>query len=186
MADDPPSDDPHAHLRRRDTDDPRRARARALKILFQADLRGADPVELRRSLEADASARQMLDDVDELAEGPPPVPTRSDPTAAAAPLDGFTCALVDGVHAHRDEVDQLISRYARRWQIPRMPVVDRTVLRLATYELLHEPTPPAVVIDEAVELAKALSTDDSGRYVNGVLESIRKDLAARGSRRPSA
>jgi len=58
-----------------------------------------------------------------------------------------------------------------------MPVVDRTVLRLATYELIHEDTSPAIVIDEAVGLAKAMSTDDSGRYVNGVLESIRRELA---------
>ena len=58
-----------------------------------------------------------------------------------------------------------------------MPVVDRTVLRMATYELLFEQTSPAVVINEAVELAKALSTDDSGRYVNGVLESVRKEIA---------
>lgn len=93
-------------------------------------------------------------------------------------LDGFTRSLVLGVHEHRERIDELISRFARRWQISRMPVVDRSVLRLATYELLYETTSPAVVIHEAVALAKDLSTDDSGRYVNGVLESVRKHLAA--------
>jgi transcription antitermination factor NusB len=120
-----------------------------------------------------------------VAELPPPKLTiLTGPTAASLPVDGFTRALVLGVHDHAGEIDELISRFARRWSISRMPVVDRTVLRLATYELLHEPTGAAVVINEAVELAKSLSTDDSGRYVNGVLESIRKEIAARRTDSP--
>lgn len=179
--------DPHPGPRRRDTDDPHHARTRALKILFQADVRGADPMALLDELDRDVAARAMLDDLDELSDAATrPASRGPGEPGQARPLDGFTRSLVAGVAAHREEIDELISRYARRWQIPRMPVVDRTVLRLATGELLHEPTPPAVVIDEAVGLAKALSTDDSGRYVNGVLESIRKDLAARGGERPSA
>lgn len=145
--------------RRSDTKDPRRSRERALKILFQADVRGTTPGETLRQLVDDDRARVMLDDGDD-------------------EVDGFTRALVGGVGEHLEEIDGLIARYARRWQISRMPVVDRTVLRLATYELLYEVTPAAVAIDEAVELAKSLSTDDSGRYVNGVLESIRKDVTA--------
>jgi hypothetical protein len=85
--------------------------------------------------------------------------------------------LVLGVADHEPRIDALIGRFARRWQIHRMPVLDRNVLRLGTYELLFEETSPAVVINEAVNLAKALSTDDSGRYVNGVLEAIRRHLA---------
>lgn len=145
--------------RRTDTKDPRRSRERALKILFQADVRGATPGDTLQLLVDDDRARVMLDDGDD-------------------EVDGFTRALVGGVGEHLEEIDGLIARYARRWQISRMPVVDRTVLRLATYELLYEVTPAAVAIDEAVELAKSLSTDDSGRYVNGVLESIRKDVTA--------
>ena len=145
--------------RRSDTKDPRRSRERALKILFQADVRGTTPGETLQQLVDDDRARVMLDDGDD-------------------EVDGFTRALVGGVGEHFEEIDGLIARYARRWQISRMPVVDRTVLRLATYELLYEVTPAAVAIDEAVELAKSLSTDDSGRYVNGVLESIRKDVTA--------
>ncbi|MFO7778074.1 MAG: transcription antitermination factor NusB [Nitriliruptoraceae bacterium] len=99
-------------------------------------------------------------------------PVRDSPPA----LDGFTRGLVLGVESHRAAIEDLITRYSRRWAISRMPVVDRNVLRLATYELLHEPTPAAVVIDEAIDLAKRLSTEDSGRFVNGVLESIRKEL----------
>ena len=158
--------------RRSDTVDPRRSRERALKILFQADLRDVDPQQVLDPLDEDASARAMLDDADGRTDAPA--------------IDGFTRTLVLGVAADRVAIDDMIGRFARRWAISRMPVVDRTVLRLAVYELLHEPTPPAVVIDEAVELAKALSTGDSGRYVNGVLESIRRNLAADREDRPGA
>jgi transcription antitermination protein NusB len=219
--------------KRDDTDDPRRSRERALKILFQADVRGVSPEDVLRTVATEAESRAMLDDLDELAPadaavagdatgegdasrgalsgavdeteaeriwreereraagrggggaGATEVPAdRDEPEGGVPPVDGFTRALVLGVHDHVAEIDELISRFARRWTISRMPVVDRTVLRLATYELLHEPTGPAVVINEAVELAKSLSTDDSGRYVNGVLESIRKDIAARRDEAP--
>jgi transcription antitermination protein NusB len=174
--------------RRTDTKDPRRSRERALKILFQADVRGVEPVTTLQRLTDDPAARAMLDDADDLTSEQELLAQAEDDAAAgttdraavrAASIDGFTRTLVLGVADHRQEVDELIARFARRWQIHRMPVVDRKVLRLATYELLHEDTSPAVVINEAVNLAKSLSTDDSGRYVNGVLESIRKHLAAR-------
>jgi transcription antitermination protein NusB len=84
---------------------------------------------------------------------------------------------VRGVADHREQLDELIQRYARRWSVGRMPVIDRNVLRLGTYELAFESTSPAVVINEVIELAKRLSTEDSGRYVNGVIESVRKHLA---------
>ena len=229
-----------AAARRTDTDDPSRSRERALRVLFQADVRGVAPSVTLARLDDDPAARALLDERDVLTEGEPvlPPPTsdeRSTSTSAGAagrdrgvgagagtgsgatrgagggtgrsgagggvsvsgkgaagasgwsdapaetdtaPLDGFTRSLVQGVEDHRVEVEGLIARYARRWAISRMPVVDRNVLRLATYELLHEPTPHAVVLDEAIGLAKRLSTDDSGRFVNGVLESIRQQLAA--------
>lgn len=164
MGDPVPSDPRRPSKRRTDTRDPRRSRERALKILFQADLRGDDPVRTLDEVTADPHARAMLDDLD-------------DRPGDAAPIDAFTRRLVEGVSEHRPEIDRTIERFARRWAIHRMPVVDRTVLRLATFELLHEDTSPAVVINEAVELAKSLSTDDSGRYVNGVLESVRRSVA---------
>jgi N utilization substance protein B len=89
----------------------------------------------------------------------------------------FAVDLVAGVGAHQDRIDELIARYAVDWTIDRMPVVDRTLLRIATYELLEHPdVPTAAVISEAVELAKAYSTDESGRFVNGVLGSIAADV----------
>jgi transcription antitermination protein NusB len=170
-----PTETPRSTRRRTDTRDPRASRARALKILFQADVRGVRATQTLDRLAGDASARAILDDADPeaLGEGRELLDPVDD-------IDGFTATLVTGVADHLGELDTLIGRYARRWQISRMPVVDRTVLRLATYELLYESTPPPVVIDEAVTLAKTLSTDDSGRYVNGVLESIRKEISARG------
>jgi N utilization substance protein B len=190
--------------RRTDTKSPHRARARALKILFQADVRGVSPQVTLQRLVDEPAAREILDAVDDLSSSgellPPVVEgamdvelVSSDHTDAGtsatsvgaaaqgeaddgAALDDFTRTLVAGVHNDRTRIDALIARFARKWQISRMPVVDRTVLRLATYELIHEDTSPAIVIDEAVGLAKAMSTDDSGRYVNGVLESIRREL----------
>jgi N utilization substance protein B len=158
--------------RRTDTSDPRRSRQRALRVLYQADLRGTSPQETLDRLDADPHSRSLLDDVD-VGDA---LDQAGDASSHAPPIDGFARQLVLGVAEHREQIDALIARFARRWSIQRMPVVDRTVLRLATYELLHEPTPPAVVIDEAVNAAKTLSTDDSGRYINGVLESVRKDL----------
>lgn len=152
--------------RRSDTTDPRRSREQALKVLFEADIRREAPADALRRVVGDAGELALLER-DPEGEG-----------LAGEPLDGFARTLVEGVGTHREAIDELISRFARRWTIPRMPVVDRNVLRLATYELLHEDTSPAVVISEAVDLAKSLSTDDSGRYVNGVLDSIRKDVAA--------
>jgi transcription antitermination protein NusB len=90
----------------------------------------------------------------------------------AAP-DPFALALVEGVDAHRALIDSLVADASVSWEIERMPIVDRTILRLATYELLEQPaTPVAVVIDEAVELAKQYSTESSGAFVNGVLSEI--------------
>jgi N utilization substance protein B len=202
--------------RRTDTADPAWSRERALRILFQADLRGVEPSVTLARVDGDAAARSLLDEHDCLADEEPILPVSAGPGGASdvastragspagisgagrreedepvrpsasgwsevastdvAALDGFTRSLVLGVEREREQVEALISRYARRWAISRMPVVDRNVLRLATYELLYEPTPPAVVLNEAIGLAKRLSTDDSGRFVNGVLESIRQEI----------
>lgn len=93
------------------------------------------------------------------------------------PADALTAELVTGVEAHRDRLDEAIAARAKGWTLARMPVLDLNVLRLAAYELAERPdVPVAVVIDEAVELAKRFSTDDSGRFVNGVLAALAKDL----------
>jgi len=85
----------------------------------------------------------------------------------------FVTQLVEGVESRLAEIDALIARFAIDWTIDRMPVIDRTLLRMATFELLARPdVPTSVVISEAVELAKGYSTEESGRFVNGVLASI--------------
>jgi N utilization substance protein B len=104
-----------------------------------------------------------------------------EPRAVVAGLpvapDPLASLLVEGVEDHRSEIDALLTDHARGWTLERMPVIDRTVLRIATYELLDRPdVPTAVVIDEAVELAKRFSTDDSGRFVNGMLAAIAKKV----------
>ncbi|MGA2037122.1 MAG: transcription antitermination factor NusB [Acidimicrobiales bacterium] len=103
-------------------------------------------------------------------------PARVLEAVPAAP-DPFALELVEGVAGHRVQIDSLVADAAVSWEIERMPVVDRTILRLATYELLEQPAiPVAVVIDEAVELAKQYSTDASGAFVNGVLSHIARQV----------
>jgi transcription antitermination protein NusB len=122
----------------------RQARKRALDILYEADLLG-------RSV-----AVVLADHLE-----------RSDPP------EDFAVALVRGVERTRLELDALIREHARGWRLERMPVVDRNLLRIGLWEILHEPdVPAAVAITEAVELAKELSTEDSGRFLNGVLARI--------------
>jgi len=122
-----------------------KARKRALDILFEADQRDSPVLDLL---------------AERIALGSPPV-------------SAYAADLVRGVTAHAARIDELISQYAEGWTLDRMPAVDRNVLRIGVYELLWaDDVPDAVVIDEAVELAKALSTDDSPAYVNGVLGAI--------------
>jgi transcription antitermination protein NusB len=123
-----------------------KARKRALDLLFEADLRGLDAVTVL---------------ADRLAAGTDP------------PVPAYAVELVEGVTAHRPRIDELLSSYAEGWTLDRMPGVDRAVLRIGVYELLWcDGVPDAVAIDEAVELAKSLSTDESPRFVNGVLGRI--------------
>jgi N utilization substance protein B len=127
----------------------RAARKQALDILYEADL-------LERSV-ANVLVHHLR------GEEPP---------------DDYALSLVRGVDRNRAELDVLIETNAKDWTIPRMPVIDRNLLRIATFEILHaDDVPIAVAIDEAVELAKQLSTDDSPRFVNGLLARIAKDHA---------
>src|SRR3712207_1003386 len=123
-----------------------KARKRAVDILYEAELRGRDRIELLRERVAD--------------ENTPPV-------------NEHTVRLVEGVAGHAARIDELIDRHAHGWSIERLPDVDRAILRMAVFELLWvDDVPDPVVIDEAVELARSLSTDDSPAYVNGVLGAI--------------
>jgi transcription antitermination protein NusB len=119
-----------------------KARKRALDLLFEADQRGIDPLTL-------------------IAERA----GKTDP-----PLAEYAITLVEGVQAHRTRIDELLATYSQGWIVERMPAVDRQILRIGTFELLWcDDVPDAVAVDEAVELAKALSTDDSPSFVNGLL-----------------
>lgn len=129
-----------------------KARKRAVDLLFEADARGVDAIAL------------LADRI-----GSPDVP----------PINDYTIELVEGVTARRAEIDKLIADHAEGWALQRMPAVDRAVLRLGAYELLWaSDVPAAVAIDEAVELAKTLSTDDSPRFVNGVLAQLSREAAS--------
>jgi N utilization substance protein B len=102
---------------------------------------------------------------------------------AAQPIEveEYAADLVRGVAEDVDHIDDLLGRHARGWTVARMPVIDRTLLRMASYELLHRPDVPRnVIINEAVELAKRYSTDDSGRFVNGVLAAIATEAGRAG------
>jgi len=132
----------------------RKARKRALDVLYEADLRGLPVREVLASY------------VDRLA---PPKPEHL----------GYAIALVEGVAEHADRIDELIASYAEGWTLDRMPVVDRNLARIAVYELIfRDDIDDPVAITEAVELARTLSTDDSPRFLNGVLGRI-ADYATR-------
>jgi len=123
------------------------ARRCALDILFQADIRGESAT--------DAMADWIADERE---------------------VPEFARELVLGVSTHLQELDKLIGDYAEDWTVERMAVVDRNILRLAVYELLHrDDVPPSAAISEAVVAAKELSTEDSGRFVNGILGRVARD-----------
>lgn len=91
--------------------------------------------------------------------------------------DPYVQDIVRGVARHRDDLDALIARYAKGWRIDRMPAVDRILLRMASWELVHRPdVPTGAVLSEAVELAGRFSTEDSGRYLNGVLAAVAREV----------
>jgi N utilization substance protein B len=122
-----------------------KARKRALDVLYESELR-------------DAAVDAVL--AEHAARGAPPVPA-------------YSSVLVNGVIAHRERIDELLESYAVGWTLDRMPPVDRNLLRLGVFELLWvDDVPDGVAISEAVELASTLSTEDSPRFVNGVLARI--------------
>ncbi len=130
----------------------------------------SDPLGSRR--ESRERALTLLYEADLKGESPGAVLD-----AQPVPPDAFTAALVRGVSECLGELDELIRRFSRGWSLERMPVVDRALLRIALFELAHLPdVPKGVVISEAVELAKQYSTDDSGRFINGMLSAIALEL----------
>ena len=127
-----------------------KARKRAVDAVFAADLRKISPLTL-------------LDDVAELA-----VDRQNQDV-----IFGYAREIVQGVVDNHEEIDDLLETYSQGWQLDRMPTLDRAILRVAVWEILHNAdVPDAVAVNEAVELAKEFSTDDSGSFVNGLLSRI--------------
>jgi transcription antitermination protein NusB len=125
-----------------------KARKRAVDVLFESEQRNLPSV-------------QVLSE--RIAQADPPVPE-------------YTVSLVEGVAAHRERIDEVLSTYSQGWALDRMPAVDRALLRLGAFEILFcEDVPDAVAVNEAVDLARSLSTDDSPAFVNGVLARVLAD-----------
>jgi N utilization substance protein B len=109
------------------------------------------------------------------------------PTAEEAEIRLFADPLIRGVLAHGAAIDELIKSHAKNWELHRLAAVDRNVMRLAIFEMLHrEDIPPAVSINEAVEIAKKFSTQDSGKFVNGILDKIRGEIGRETSQSPKS
>jgi N utilization substance protein B len=126
-----------------------KARKQALDLLYETDIRGTNAVEI-------LIARDIP------AEGPD-----------ARPIREYTRELINGVSVHRRKIDELITTYAQGWDMDRLPAVDRNILRLGIYEILwSNAVPTSVAIDEALDLARELSSDDSSKYIHGVLGRI--------------
>jgi N utilization substance protein B len=131
-----------------------KARKRALDVLFESEVRG---------LALDGTLQDHLDDREK-------------------PMNDYTVVLVRGVAEHRRRIDELLSAYSEGWTLDRMPSVDRNVLRLGVFEVLHvDDVPDAVAISEAVNLVRDLSTDESPAFVNGVLGNIVRNKASLGA-----
>jgi len=130
----------------------RQSREYALQVLFQCDLNDDAPKDVLENFWSDP---QATDEVRVFAE-----------------------SLVHGVIEQGETIDERIRRASDRWKLERMAVVDRNVLRLGVYELGKQESPPAVVIDEAIEIAKRFGSGDSGKFIHAILDSVRAELAA--------
>ncbi len=132
-----------------------RSRQRALQVLFQADLR-QQPVE--DALRSYYDSLHSEEDVE-----------------TKLPPDPFTEELARGASACSAEIDQRIAAHSEHWRLARMPAVDRNILRVAIYEMVWVKTPPAVVINEALELARRFSGEESVPFINGILDAVRRE-----------
>jgi N utilization substance protein B len=154
----------------------REARERAVQFLFQHDLN--PPEDLNRALEEFWQTQRAAAIAGE--KGPATwgqVVELPPPTAEEAETRLFADPLIRGVIEHRDAIDEQIKSRAKNWELHRIATVDRNIMRLAIYEMLYrEDIPPIVSINEAVDIAKKFSTQDSGKFVNGILDKIKGEL----------
>ncbi len=132
-----------------------RSRHRAVQILYQCDL---------RKISVDDALANYYDSL------------YSEEQEKRPPRDGFMEELVRGTAAQAPEIDKQIVEHSANWRLERMPAVDRNIIRMAIYELMAKKIPPAIVIDEALDLSRRFSGDESVSFVNGILDSIRKQI----------
>lgn len=136
----------------------RQARERALQALYQMDATGGGPDE------ALAALRDSAEEKDD-----------------AATLH-YAEVLLRGVTEHRETIDEIIQAHSANWRLERMARVDRNVLRMATFELLHRPdVPRKVVLNEAIDVAKRFGTEESGAFINGILDNISREVQPRSN-----
>jgi len=154
----------------------REARERAVQFLFQHDLNPPDNLELELATFWNSQRAAAIEDEKgaakwgEVTELPPP-------TVEEAEMRLFAEPLIRGTLEHRDAIDEKIKAHAKNWDFHRIAAVDRNIMRLAIYEMLHrQDIPPVVSINEAVDIAKKFSTEDSGKFVNGILDKVRGEI----------
>ena len=151
----------------------REARERAVQFLFQHDLNPPEdpPAALEHFWESQRAAA-IAEDKGAATWGEPVALAPATPEELA--IREFADPLIRGTLEHRDEADAIITKHAKNWELHRIAAVDRNVLRLAIYEMLHrDDIPPVVSINEAVDIAKKFSTQDSGKFVNGILDHVK-------------
>jgi len=163
------------------------SREMAVQMLYQSDLGGSPLPQIFHSFDlAEYLTREELGERKKDGQEPP---TREEEKAEymrrkrqAEEAFAFAQGLVTGTIDHREQVDALIREQADNWRLERMPPVDRNVLRLAVFEMLYETdTPKLVIVDEAIELAKKFGSEQSGRFVNGLLDGLLKQHTFPGS-----
>lgn len=146
-----------------------RSRQRALQVLYQWDMTKRPVEEAIRAfydtLDADQKADIQVEEDDD-----------SDSAPGDPGRDAFMEELAKGASAMAPDIDHRIAAKSANWKLDRMPVVDRNILRLGVYEMSRKDTPPAVVIDEALELARQFSGEDSVAFINGVLDAVHKEI----------
>ena len=158
----------------------REARERAVQFLFQHDLNPPEDLELELATFWNSQRTAAIEED----KGPATWGEKIDlppPTAEEAETRLFSEPLIRGVLEHRDAIDEQIKKHARNWDFHRIAAVDRNIMRLAIFEMLYrEDIPPIVSINEAVDIAKKFSTEDSGKFVNGILDKIKGELMRPG------
>jgi transcription antitermination protein NusB len=153
----------------------REARERAIQFLFQYDLNPPENIETALNQFWDTQRASAF------SEGQGPTwgerVTVPPPSAEEAATRIFADALIRGVLENLTSIDEVIRRHAKNWDLHRMAIVDRNVMRLGVYEILHrDDIPPVVSINEAVDVAKKFSTADSGKFVNGILDKVKDEI----------